>query len=122
MATLSEKQPAQTPRRANDRRSQRVALRVPVMLMGHNADGSLFSEQAVTLVVNAHGALIALGAKVAAGQTVTIVNLTSGEERDCRVVRNGPPHDGKIEVAIEFAVPSPLFWKIAFPPDWGTRP
>src|SRR5690348_17760655 len=42
------------------RRSMRVLLSVPIVVSGKDADNKGFTEEARTLVVNAHGALIAL--------------------------------------------------------------
>jgi len=66
--------------------------------------------------------LIELASKVAPGQTLSIANLSSGEEVACRVVHSGTTRGGKTELAVEFVTPSPLFWKVAFPPsDWGPQ-
>jgi hypothetical protein len=123
MATLTEKHPKLQPRKPNDlRRSQRVWVRVPVAIMGDTVAGSPFSEQCVTIVVNAHGALVTLASKVTIGQTLAIVNLATGEEVACRVAHTGSTVSGKTEIGIEFAQPNPFFWRISFPPpDWETH-
>jgi hypothetical protein len=111
------------PRKVSDlRRSQRVLLRVPIIVMGETSESTPFSEKAITLIVNAHGALISLGTKVTAGQKLGIVNLSSGEELECHVVHLGSTHNGETEGGIEFVNPAPFFWRISFPPsDWGSR-
>jgi hypothetical protein len=123
MATLSEKHLKTQPRKQNDlRRNHRVWVRVPIALMGETVAGSPFSEQAIMIVVNAHGALVTVASKVAIGQTLAIVNLATGEEIACRVAHQGATKDGKTEIGIEFAQPNPFFWRISFPPaDWGSR-
>lgn len=123
MATVSEKSPNAQPRKVSDlRRSQRVLLRVPLIVMGETPEGTPFSEEAITLVVNAHGALISLEAKVDKGQKLGVVNLSSGEELACHVVHVGSTNNGKSGVGIEFINPAPFFWRISFPPsDWGSR-
>lgn len=75
-----------------------------------------FSEQTSTLVVNAHGALITLQAKVVQGQTLQIKSAAS-ETRSCRVVYVGPTLQGRTQFGIEFTEPAPNFWHITFPPD-----
>ena len=124
MAILSEKSAQPQPRRTGElRRSYRVMLRVPIVVMGAMPDGTPFSEETITSVVNAHGALITLRTKVLPGQKLSVANLASGDELVCRVVSNGAVNQGKTDVAIEFATPAPFFWKIAFPPaDWVVRP
>jgi hypothetical protein len=84
------------------------------------AVGSIpFSENTFTVVVNAHGALILLDARVAVGQLLTVKNVKTEEELYCQVVHLGPAKSGKLTVGIKFMQPSPRFWRIAFPPaDW----
>jgi len=104
---------------AGRRRSMRVLLSVPVILSGKTANDQAFTEETRTLVVNAHGALITLAARVASGQTVMVSNRTTKESAECRVVYLGNAQGGKTQVGIEFAKPSPKFWRIDFPPeDW----
>jgi hypothetical protein len=72
--------------------------------------------------VNAHGALIQLALTIAIGQLLGVKNTQTMEERVCRVINLGPDQAGKREVGVEFEVPSPRFWRIAFPPsDWTPR-
>jgi hypothetical protein len=106
----------------NQRRSQRVMLSVKILVGGDRLDGKRFSEEAVTSVVNAHGALIFLAEKVKLGQSVTVRNIKSGEELHAEVVDVGAEHEGKFEVGIEFLGAAPRFWRVAFPPeDWSPR-
>lgn len=94
-------------------------LSLPVTVSGKTAEGP-FSEQTQTMVVNAHGALIGLNAKVVKGQSVRIKRGTSPEEQECHVIWIGPTADGKTQCGIEFTEPSPKFWGISFPPaDWS---
>jgi hypothetical protein len=100
------------------RRSHRVLLHVPITVTSEDAKTG-FSEPTSTLVVNAHGALITLQAKVTAGQTLTISSGAS-EKRSCRVVYVGPTLQGRTQYGIEFAEAAPNFWHITFPPeDWA---
>lgn len=123
MATVSEKSPSAQPRKGSDlRRGQRVLLRVPIVVMGETPDGTPFSEEAITLVVNVHGALISLAVKVFAGQKLGVVNLSSGEELAVRSSNVGTTNNGKSEVGAQFVDPAPFFWRISFPPSvWGSR-
>lgn len=99
------------------RRSMRVLLSVPIEASGRLSDGQEFKEEARTLVVNAHGALIALAAPVVAGQPLSIFNKATSKSLDCRVVYLGSAQGGKTQMGIEFVRPSPGFWQIDFPPD-----
>lgn len=103
------------------RRSMRVLLSVPIRVSGKSPANEDFEEQARTLVVNAHGALISLQASVAPNQRVTIINKATNQARECRVVHVGTQAGGKLQIGIEFVQPSASFWQIDFPPDdWVT--
>jgi len=104
------------------RRSSRVLLSVPVIVSGTAADGSQFEEEARTLVVNAHGALISLAAMVRTNQTLKITHKMTRNTLDCTTVYIGKPQGGKAQVGIEFAAPEPFFWQIDFPPEDWTFP
>lgn len=97
------------------RRSHRVLLSVP-LTVSCETPPEIFTEKTQTLVVNAHGALITLGAKVTVGQTL-LVSSGSSEPRFCRVVYVGPTAQGRTQLGIEFSEPAPNFWHITFPPD-----
>jgi PilZ domain len=99
------------------RRSMRVLLSVPILVSGKGSDGKDFNEETRTLVVNAHGALISLGARVVAGQSVTVANNATKQSLECRVVYLGNPQAGKTQMGVEFVKPLPSFWQIDFPPD-----
>jgi hypothetical protein len=97
-------------------------LSIRILVSGTRIGGQSFSEETLTSVVNAHGALIVLGESVSNGQSITIRNLKSGEELQGEVVDVGSEQAGKFEVGVEFLDPSPRFWRIAFPPeDWSPR-
>lgn len=103
------------------RRSMRVMLSVTVIVRGKNPDGcSFFDEEAKTLVVNAHGALIHLRSEVKADQKITLTHKATKESEGCRIVYVGRMQGGKAQVGIEFDKPAPKFWGISFPPeDWN---
>ena len=84
----------------NQRRSQRVMLAVNIVVGGDSMGGKMFSEEAVTSVVNAHGALISLAQKVVVGQTITVLSVKSKAELLAEIVDVGDTHGGKAEVGI----------------------
>jgi hypothetical protein len=103
---------------SNRRRSQRVMLSVAITVWSDGPDA--FEEETKTLIVNAHGALIALGAKIKNDQTLWIRNQATHEEQACKVVFLEQAAQGKNQVGIEFTARCPGFWRIAFPPeDWN---
>jgi hypothetical protein len=101
---------------ANRRRSQRVILSVPVTVTGQGPKGQ-FTEETKTLVVNAHGALITLAAKVAQGQQLQLKSVSNPDIQDCKIVFIGPTVQGQTQVGVEFLKPAPHFWHVAFPPE-----
>jgi len=97
-------------------------LSVKILVGGNRLDRQRFSEEALTSVVSAHGALIFLVEKVTLGQLLTIRNVKSGEETRGEVVDVGLESAGKFEVGVEFLERCPRFWRITFPPeDWSPR-
>ena len=104
----------------NRRRSERVMLQVPIVVVAESPEGAELREETLTLVVNAHGGLLKLGMEVVAGQPMTLINPKTGASEDCKVIRVDNPPGGHFAVAFEFDRPSPQFWPIVFPPaDWG---
>jgi hypothetical protein len=115
---MSDQQLTNTKRWLRKRRSQRIELNAPVVLHRPPKEGPQFYERTQTLVVNAHGALMALAEKVAPKQRLLMQNVDSGEQKECQVVyvEKGL---GPTKVAVEFTRPAPSFWRIAYPPvDW----
>jgi len=107
---------------ASRRRSQRLLLQVRVVLEGKLANKSLYTEETQTIVVNAHGALVELGASLDHGQIVVLRNVKTSEKIECSVKLVTPTGTGKFNTAIEFTKPNPGFWHISFPPeDWSLR-
>jgi hypothetical protein len=108
-----------TKRWLKNRRSQRIDLNVPVVVYRHPSEGPQFYESTQTLVVSAHGALMALTQMVVPRQKFHVQNTDSGEQQECRVVSVKKEPTGPPKVAVEFTRPAPKFWHLAFPPaDW----
>ena len=95
----------------------RVLLSVPIFVSGKSANKEEFKEETRTLVVNAHGALIALATNVIAQQNITLSNKATQQSIECRVVHIGGAQGGKSQVGVEFIKPSGKFWQLDFPPD-----
>jgi hypothetical protein len=94
-------------------------LSLPVTVSGKTSQGQ-FSEKTQTVVINAHGALVGLQAKVIKGQTVRLQSATFPDEQECQVIWIGPTAEGKTQCGLEFTKPSPKFWGVSFPPpDWS---
>ncbi len=102
---------------ADRRRSHRVQIAMGVLVRGATGGTRNFQEEAKTISVSAHGCMLRLATKVARGQHVTIVNKKTAEELNCTVSYIGQTDGERVEVGIEFSEPSPVFWRIAFPPE-----
>lgn len=100
------------------RRTQRVQITMPLLVRGKSGEKA-FEEEATTMSISANGCMVMLSARVVRAQEITILNPKTVEELPCTVAFVGRTVQGKTEVAFEFSEPSPLFWRIAFPPeDW----
>jgi hypothetical protein len=61
----------------SSRRSERVLLRIPIRVVGNDTHGNAFEETTYTLVVNRHGALIAVAHPIQPGAVLKITNIKS---------------------------------------------
>jgi len=110
------------PLTANQRRSQRILLSVPLRVSGKRPNGTAFVEHTKTLIVSAHGALLQLEESVLQDQSLNVRNVVTGEEVVCKVVDLNPGGSGLAEIGVEFAEANPRFWRVSFPPtDWSTH-
>ena len=102
------------------RRSIRLHLAMPVIVRGVVATQP-FEEKTQTITVSAYGCMLRVSAQVVRGQEVMIVNPRTAEEMSCRVISLRPSEGEHREIGLEFTEPSPVFWRIAFPPeDWDS--
>src|SRR5260370_18602521 len=97
----------------SQRRSQRVIVKVSVMVLAEGADKKFVSEETRTVTVNAHGAMILLGLKDSIGQLLTLRNSRTGEEVARRAVYVSPHESEKSQVAFHFINSCPRFWRIS---------
>jgi len=104
------------------RRSQRVLLRVPLLVYGQNALGAPFEERTETTIVSAHGALILLSRALDKGQPLSLASVQTKAAVECVVVHIGEVQGSQVQIGVEFVLPSPAFWHVSFPPkDWTLR-
>jgi hypothetical protein len=92
------------------RRSERAPLALPITVRGISLDTKPFQEEAFTLSVSAHGALIALANTVTLGQALFIRNPQTQEEVGVWVTRFGNPRGGLAQVGVELVHPDSGFW------------
>ena len=98
------------------RRSRRVALQVPVLVYEPGTDNRSIVDDTFAVMVNQHGAMIALSRNVQTGQKLLLINKSTKESKECRVAYIGPNQAEKRCVGIEFTQAAPEFWGITFPP------
>lgn len=102
------------------RRSERVVLRMTVMVIAEDEERKQIQERAETQVVNAHGGLLRLRQHLHVGQSFLLNNPQNSMDMTCRVVRIEEDGMDFYKVAFEFDRPAPNFWPVVFPPaDWA---
>jgi hypothetical protein len=100
-------------------RTSRVHLAITVSVDGHSGPDTPFQETTQTVTINANGCLLELATPVVKEQPLLLTNIKTKQEISCTVVSLGNTANGKTQVGISFAHPSPRFWGLGFPPeDW----
>jgi len=95
-------------------------LQMRITVIAENIERKPQQEEALTLVVNAHGGLMKLKMELHVGQPMRLVNPKNKVEQSCRVVRVEDTATDFFSVAFEFDQPNPKFWPVVFPPeDWN---
>jgi len=94
------------------RRSQRVLVRMPVVIhvAGKAVEGN-------THTVSAGGAMIILKEGISEGTKVTVENPATKAKVEAKVVRPAQMNQEGSLIPVEFLTPAPLFWNIVFPPN-----
>ena len=107
---------------ANRRRSQRVLMTIPVRVSGQSGPGLPFEEDTHTRAISAHGALLLVSTQVSRGQRLTLSNVQTKAALECVVAHIDRRQSNQPQVGVEFVLPNPMFWHVAFPPkDWTPR-
>jgi len=107
---------------ANRRRSQRVLMTIPVRVSGQMGVGLPFEEETHTRAISAHGALILMSTQVYRGQRLTLSNVQTKAALECVVAHIARRQSEHPQAGVEFTLPNPMFWHVAFPPkDWTPR-
>ena len=93
------------------RSSERIPMRVPVVIYGFAGKDGAFHEDTETILVNSSGALITLKAKLELGDTVFLIHKASRQEQEVRVAYVDRYSEREIRVGISFRQPIADFWK-----------
>jgi len=99
------------------RRSERVALRIPLKLSARLPNGHRVCIEVRTSVVNAHGGLLDVGLELEPGQRVMLNNNQSPELVTATILRVEKFEDARFLMAFEFEFPVRDFWPVSFPPN-----
>jgi PilZ domain len=106
----------------NRRRSQRVVIKIPVRVSVQVGATVLAEEETYTLAVSAHGALLVVSAPLYRGQRLTLSNPQTKDSLECLVAHIDRFPNEPVKAGVEFLLPNPTFWHVAFPPkDWTPR-
>jgi hypothetical protein len=123
VAALEDSRPAQksqqsfavpfptTPAKRTPRSSERISMRVPVVVYGFAGKSGAFHEDSETIIVNSSGALVTLKAKLALGDTVFLIHKSSRQEQEVRVAYLDTYSDRESRVGLAFKQPISDFWK-----------
>jgi hypothetical protein len=93
------------------RSSERMSLRIPVVVYGFTKERGAFHEETETQTVNASGALVMLRTKLSLGDSVFLVQRSNGLEQEVRVAYLDPYTDRETKVGLAFRHPIPEFWR-----------
>ena len=98
------------------RRSQRVVIRIPVILEITKSD-QVSRILASTVAVNIHGAMVLSESALEADTKLMICNDRTQERTGARVTRTPRESSEGFLIPVEFDEPLPMFWQISFPPE-----
>jgi hypothetical protein len=93
------------------RSSERLPLRVPVVIYGFTKKCGAFHEDTDTLTVNASGALVMLKTKLEIGDSVFLMHQSTRNEQEVRVVYLDPYSERETKVGLAFKHPISDFWR-----------
>jgi len=94
----------------NRRRSSRRGFKIFVRVYGRTPNGTAFYENARTINVSVHGALLLLTAAVSKGQKLLLFNELTQRQQMCQIVDVRPGEMELHEVAVAFPAPHAEFW------------
>jgi hypothetical protein len=98
------------------RRSSRRAFDANLRAYGRSPSEQPFYQEARTINVGIHGALVLIALPVENGQKLLLINEVTQEQQICRIVYTRSRNTEWVEVAVEFAAPHGEFWRC--PPEW----
>jgi hypothetical protein len=108
----SQAKPTGTVIKLDHRRTCRARVKIPLFIYGV-LEADPFVEEAQTIEINAHGALIAMKTIVPAGERLLLTNETNERTQECTVLAVRTRRGRSVEdaVAVAFGAPAPGFWR-----------
>ena len=107
---------------SKQRRSGRLTLSVPIVIIGATDEGRVFSEETHTVVLSLHGARIVSRHKLMAEQEMILRVCESNRETEVCVVGEIGSQDGLYTYGVAFLDAHLDFWGREFPPAPVWRP
>lgn len=98
------------------RSSGRIPKEVPILLIGDDLDGRVFSERTKTVVLSLHGAGLLSKHKLSPEQELILRWPERNKETEIRIVGQIGTHKGVHTYGVAFLDPNLNFWEIDFPP------
>jgi hypothetical protein len=98
------------------RRSSRIPKEIPILLVGSDMEGKVFSEQAKTVLLSRHGAGIVSEYKLSAEQELILRSRETNKEAEVRVVGQLGSVGDSYTYGVSFLNQNIDFWGIEFPP------
>ncbi len=101
------------------RSSARIPKEIPILLIGSDLDGRMFSERATTVLLSLHGAGVLSRHKLSPEQELILRWPDKNKETDIRVVGQIGEESGRHTYGVAFFDFTLNFWEIDFPPIAG---
>jgi hypothetical protein len=99
----------------NSRRSGRFSRKIPILLIGTNSEGRVFSEKTYTVVLSLLGAGILAKNTLAAEQELILRSLASNREAAIRILGEIGLPEGTFAYGAAFVDEQLDFWNVNFP-------
>ena len=98
------------------RSSARIPKQIPILLIGSDLDGRMFSERTTTVVLSLHGAGILSRHKLSPEQELILRWPEKNKETEIRIVGQIGEQSGQHTYGVAFFDTNLNFWEMDFPP------
>lgn len=114
--TENETRPGNASGTSKQRRSGRLSQEIPIILIGSDAEGTVFSEETKTVMLSRHGAGIVSHHKLVAEQELSLRVKATNHEAEVRVVGEIASEGAMYTYGVAFLDERVEFWDVEFPP------